>query len=310
MSRAEGPAVVVVSFNTREHLRACLASVRAEAPGEVIVVDNASSDGSAEMVRTEFQDAVLHANSTNLGYGAAANQGIRACRARYTLLLNGDTRVHPGVLAAMEQYLDEHQRAAVVGPRLLNPDGTLQPSCFPFLTPFNVLVLNTGLNKLVRLLPFARKRLLPVWPHTHPRVVPWVKGAALAIRREAFESVGGFDVGYFMYAEELDLCFRLRARGWETHFAPVANVVHVEAASTMQFRPDMAARLFASIQHFYQQHYSPAYLRRFRWVIKAIMLKRILRDTILRWLARDPAVRRRLAGDLLLWRRIIRERRQ
>ncbi|HEX3128319.1 MAG TPA: glycosyltransferase family 2 protein, partial [Thermoanaerobaculia bacterium] len=137
-------AVVVVNHNTRDLLRSCLETVRAEAAediAEVVVVDNASTDGSPEMVRTGFPEVRVLANRHNPGYGAGANQGIAACRAPYILLLNSDTRLGGGSVAALTDWLDRHPRAAVVGPRLVNPDGTLQSSCFPELTPFNVLAL-------------------------------------------------------------------------------------------------------------------------------------------------------------------------
>ena len=303
-------AVVVVNYDTRDHLRACLTTIRVEAPREVIVVDNASSDDSAGMVRAEFPEVMLHANTTNHGYGAAANQGIHACRASYVLLLNSDTRLQPGALSAMGDYLDLHPRVAIAGPLLRNPDGTRQPSCFPFLTPLNVLVLNTVLCELVGFLPFLRGRFLPAWQHDSACAVPWVKGAALAIRREAFDAVGGFDESYFMYAEELDLCYRLGAAGWETHYAPVTSVTHVEGASTMQRRPEMLSRLFASIGHFYRRHYPPAYRPRLRWAVTAVMWQRILKDTIRFHLAREPLLRRRYASDLVVWRQIKEEHRE
>jgi GT2 family glycosyltransferase len=261
--------VVVVNYNTRDHLRACLLTVRAEAPNEVVVVDNASSDGSADMVRAEFPEAVLHANTTNPGYGAGANLGIGTCQSRYALLLNSDTRLPRGALTVLTSYLDRHQQVGIVGPRLLNPDGSLQPSCYPFLTPLNVLVLNTVLSDVVRHVPILRERFHPAWLKDAARPVAWVKGAALAIRREAFDAVGGFDETYFMYSEELDLCYRLRAAGWETHFVPTTSVTHVEGASTMQFRPQMFSAFFASIKHFYQRHYSPNYLPRLRLAVSA-----------------------------------------
>jgi N-acetylglucosaminyl-diphospho-decaprenol L-rhamnosyltransferase len=297
-------AVVIVNYNTREHLLACLTTIRMEAPREVVVVDNASRDGSAALVRAEFPEVVLQPNTTNYGYGAAANQGIRACHAETVLLLNSDTLLRPGAIAALGNYVDRHPRFAVVGPRLLSADGTRQPSCFPFLTPLNVLVLNTILSRFVAVLPGLREHFDPAWPHDKACRVPWVKGAAIAIRREAFEAVGGFDEAYFMYAEELDLCYRLRAIGWETHFAPVTSVTHVEGASTNQVRPEMLSRLFASIRRFYMRHYPPVYLPRLRWAVTAIMWQRILKDTIRLHRARDPALRNHLADDLLLWRRI------
>src|SRR4030095_10427800 len=124
-------AVVVVNYNTLQHLRACLATVQSERPSEVVVVDNASSDGSVEMVRSEYPWVTLHANRKNLGYGAAANQGVASCTAPYVLLLNDDTLLESGGLRKLSVYLDRHPRAAIVGPRLVNPDGSPQPAWFP-----------------------------------------------------------------------------------------------------------------------------------------------------------------------------------
>jgi N-acetylglucosaminyl-diphospho-decaprenol L-rhamnosyltransferase len=125
-------AVVIINYNTCELLRACLATVITEAPSEVVVVDNASSDDSVATVETEYPHVILQVNKTNLGYGAAANQAIASCKAKYVLLLNADTLLRPGTLLALKRYLDQHPRAAIVGPRLEDPDGTLQASCYPF----------------------------------------------------------------------------------------------------------------------------------------------------------------------------------
>jgi GT2 family glycosyltransferase len=293
---------VVVNYNTRELLRDCLKSVRREGIPEVVVVDNASADGSSKMVRSEFPEVGLISNRHNPGYGAGANQGIRTTRSPYVLLLNGDTLLGEGSASRLAAWLDRNERVAVVGPRLLNPDGTLQASCFPYLTPFNVLVLNTQLNRLLRVLP----RYRPTWRGTASRTSHWVKGAALAIRREAFEAVGGFDETYFMYAEELDLCHRVHLAGWEIHYAPDATVVHVEAASTNQNRHAMAERLFLSLEQFYRRHYPDRWTRRLRWVFRAVLLERIWRDTWTAW--RNPENRQRLGADVELWRRMLRQR--
>lgn len=294
-------AAVVVNYNTRDLLRSCLESVREEGIAEVVVVDNASTDGSPGMVRSEHPGARLIANRHNPGYGGGANQGIAACSAPYVLLLNSDTLLGPGSAARLAGWLDRHPRCAVAGPRLLNPDGTLQSSCFPWLTPFNVLALNTWLNRAVRLLP----RFRPTWRGTPARDGHWVKGAALAIRREAFDAVGGFDESYFMYAEELDLCLRLRAAGWEVHYTPEATVVHVEGASTEQDRHAMAERLFLSLEQFYRRHY-PERLSGLRRVMKVVLLERIARDRWKSW--RYPERRERLAADVELWRRMLARR--
>lgn len=298
-------AVAIVSYNTREHLRACLASICADAPREVIVVDNASSDGSVEMLAASFPQVTLLANRANPGYGAAANQAIAGCASPYVLLLNSDTLLRPGALAALSAYLDRSPRAAIVGPRLLNPDGTLQPSCFPFLTPLNALLRESKLSELVRRVPLLRERYLPTWSHARPRVVPWVLGAALAIRCAAFEAVGGFDESFFMYSEEVDLCYRLRAAGWQVHFAPVTSVVHVGGASTARHRAEMAARVYQSMDHFYRRHYSAWRRRWLRLVVAYLMLRNIARDTVRLRRARQPDERGRLAEDLAVWRRVL-----
>ncbi|HEX9942234.1 MAG TPA: glycosyltransferase family 2 protein [Thermoanaerobaculia bacterium] len=300
-------AVVVVNHETRDHLRACLETVREEEPAELVVVDNASRDGSAGMVRAGFPEVRILENADNPGYGAAANQGIAACRAPHALLLNSDTRLRPGALAALGRELDRHPRAAVIGPLLLNPDGTRQPSCFPFLTPFNVLAMNTYLNRVVRHAPVLRQRFRPVYSPVPAGEVPWVKGAALAIRREAFAAVEGFDEAYFLYAEEMDLCWRLRAAGWEVRFTPEAEVVHVEGASTGRLRPEMAVQLFASLARFHRLHSSRGSLARLRWAVSLAMLEHIARDAVKSLWTRDPERRRALGDDLAVWRRVLQE---
>lgn len=301
MSGAADFAVVVVSYETRELLRACLESVRGERPAETVVVDNASGDGSAAMVRDLFPEARLIGNADNPGFGAAANQGIAASRSRYVLLLNGDTRVEPGALDALGRDLDRHPRAGLAGPLLLNPDGTRQPSVFPFLTPGVVLALNTYLNRLVRRAPGFR----PVYSVPPAGDVPWVKGAAMAIRRGAFRAVGGFDEGYFLYAEEMDLCWRLHKDGWRVRFTPEARVVHEEGASTGRLRPEMAVQLFASVGRFHRLHSSPGAEARLRWAVRLAMAEHIARDTLKSLWTSDPARRRALGDDLAVWRRVL-----
>jgi GT2 family glycosyltransferase len=294
-------SVAVVNYNVREHLRACLASAIAEVPSEIVVVDNASSDGSVEMIRTEFPGIVLLANSINCGYGAAANQAVTACSAPYVLLVNGDTVIHPGTLSTLSIYLDRHPHAAIAGPRLLHADGTPQASCFPFPTPFNVFLEVFNLNTVIRSLLFIRDRYLRAWRHDDPRIVPWALGAALGIRREAFEAVGGFDESFFMYSEEIDLCYRLCGVGWRTHFVPNATITHIGGASTVQQRAQMAVRALRSTIDFYHRHYSRRQLREVKLILATAMLAKLARD-ILRWcITREITRQRRLAEDIRVW---------
>ena len=298
-------AVVIVNYNTREFLRSCLATVQSEAPSEVVVVDNASSDGSAEMVQTDYPWVVLYANRTNRGYGAAANQAIARCTAKYVLLLNSDTLLPSGALQALSTYLERHPRAAIVGPRLLNSDGTLQASCYPFPGTLTWFLDNDDIRWLVRHIPVLRDRLFRTWPHTYARVVPWVKGAALMLRRQAFEEVGGFDDSFFLFFEETDLCHRLSTAGWETHFAPITAVVHVGEASTVQRATDMTVQLVASNLKFCRQHYSRIWSTGLATIMKITILARFVRDTIRAHTERDPSKRARIAADVAAWQRVL-----
>jgi GT2 family glycosyltransferase len=300
-------AVVIVNYNTREHLRACLESVRPEDPVDLIVVDNASTDGSQEMVREHFSEVSLLANEDNPGFGAAANQGVRASSAPFALILNSDTRLESGALGVFADYLESHPRAAVVGPHLVFPDLRHQPSTYPRLTPFNTLVLNTYLLDVVRMIPGLRNRYASIWSPTPPGPVAWVKGAAMAVRRTAFDEVSGFDEEYFMYSEEVDLCHRLETAGWEIHFTPGTRVIHVEGASTSTRHEEMSVRLFESMDLFYRRHWSDGQRFRLRIVVAIVALQRILRSGISYVRNREPEHRLRIRRDWRIWIRILRK---
>jgi GT2 family glycosyltransferase len=298
-------AVVVVSYNTRELLSTCLESVLAEAPSHVVVVDNASTDGSSEMVTGRFPSVTLRSNPSNIGFGQAANQGIRACPSAYVLLLNCDTILFPGALDALSEYLDQHPSAAVIGPRLLNPSGSNQASERSFPTPLDLALDWSHAYDLVGCTPlrglFARTRRQD---RAHP--VAWIVGAALGIRCAAFDLVSGFDPSFFMYFEEVDLCYRLRRAGWDIHFAPVASVMHVGGASTRQRRTDMIVQFFESLGRFYDRHCTPGQRRWLTVMVPMLALARLARDAT-RWgLTHDPAARRMVGGDIAAWLRLLR----
>ncbi|MEA2562775.1 MAG: hypothetical protein QOH06_4279 [Acidobacteriota bacterium] len=285
-------AVVLVTHNDRELLLGALASVRGS---EVIVVDNASTDGTAEAVRRAFPEVRL-LESPNDGYGAAANRGIAACSAPFVLLLNSDVVVRPGALRALAGYLESHPRAGLAGPRLENPDGTLQRSCFAFLGTARLAIEKTVLGRcLGRLSGWS----VHYGPYDQPRTAPWVLGAALALRREAFEAVGGFDPAFFLFGEEVDLCYRLWQTGWEVHYAPSATVMHVGGASTAA--PEFEVRRVESARRFYRLHYPPMRAAVLDGLIRTAMRLRWVRDSLRLRLVRDGRRRSRLAQDLAIW---------
>lgn len=297
--------VIIVNFNTRDHLAACLNTIPRESCPEVIVVDNASSDGSVEMLGADYPWVTVLANHANLGYGAAANLGIRHSAADYALLLNSDTRLEPDSLRNLGCYLDNHPTVAIVGPRLANCDGTLQPSCYHWPTPAGFLLDESGIGPSLRRIPIVRDAYLRTWQHDKARAVPWVLGAALAIRKRAFEDVDGFDESYYMYFEEADLCRRLSARGWQIHFAPVTTVTHEGGASTSQLRADMLTQVYASLRHYYCCHLPERQLTELDLAIKSVMVGRRVRDSIRVRMASPSTDKSRLREDLRGWRRVL-----
>lgn len=228
--------VIVVSYNTRELLRACLASV-ARAADEVpdvrtIVVDNASADGSQELVRGEFPGAALIALGENIGFGPANNRGLKAGKGAYLLFLNSDAELKDGALRALTNVLDEHPVCAAVGPRLEYPGGRFQLSCRRFPTVARTFWNTAGLQER-----FPRRfRSLHVWlteaEHVPGAKVDMVSGACFLMRRGYLESIGGFDENIFLYEEEMDVMLPARRRGLEVRYCPEARVIHHHGAST------------------------------------------------------------------------------
>jgi hypothetical protein len=286
--------VAIVSYNTAPLLRRCLESVVHHTPGPVLVVDNRSTDGSAELVRREFPSVRVRAEAENRGYGAAANLAVGELGTRYVLLLNADTELTPGTVETLAAYLDDHPTAAMAGPRIVTVTGRYEPSVYRFPTPMPLLLYESGVG---RMLGLGRRS---EW---RPRRVDWVLGAVLAIRREAFEAVGGFDEAYFLYQEEVDLCYRLRAAGWEIHYAPVATVLHVGGASTTQSAAETFGQYVRSTQRFARLRLSRPRAAGVRAVLTAVLVARLVREAAqLAW-ARDRERREHLRGRIAAWRR-------
>jgi N-acetylglucosaminyl-diphospho-decaprenol L-rhamnosyltransferase len=264
-------SIVIVSYNTRGLLRGCLDSVLASLGSglsfEVFVVDNASADGSAAMIREDFPQVHLLANPKNQGFAASNNQAIRESSGRYVLLLNPDTVARQGALQRLMGVLEERNGTGVVGPRLLFPDGSLQHSAFTFPTlamvfldffPLEDRLLNARVNGRYPRALYERGEPFPI---DHPL------GAALMVRRQVIDEVGLLDERFFMYCEEVDWCMRIKKAGWEILCCPQAEIVHYVAQSTRQFRDDMYVELHRSRYRLYEKHYGRGFRRVARWLV-------------------------------------------
>ena len=229
-------AVIIVNWNAREDLRHCLQSLLTDpklaVDYSVWVVDNASSDGSAGMVASEFPNAHLIVNTENVGFSKANNQAIALTDSRYAFLLNSDAAIHPGALEALVAYADAHPKAGVIGPKVLNPDGSLQFSCRRFPSLGAGFFRNTYLGRLFPNNKFARDYLMTNFDHAHDVPVDWVSGCAMLLRREMVDEIGALDERFYMYCEDVDLCQRAWDSGREVVYAPSAVVTHAIGRSS------------------------------------------------------------------------------
>lgn len=301
-------SIIVVNWNTRDLLATCLESILSTSGSDVgpylshgtfildvLVVDNASSDGSIQMVRERFPWVRLIANSENIGFAPANNQAIRHSQARYVLLLNSDTQVCPGALGQMVRFMDEHPGAGGCGPLLLNPDGSLQPSCHPMLTPGREFWRLMFLDKLWRRATYAQEG----WDREAPRRVEVVKGACFLLRRAALDQVGLLDETYFMYTEEVDICLRLTLAGWQLWWVPQAVVKHYGEASSRQMAEPMYVQLYRSKIQFYRKFGGARWADRFKQLLRLAYGLRWLVFTLAAPASEKIAVRARVYRRLL-----------
>lgn len=218
-------SIVIVNWNTREMLRDCLRSVLSglgPLAAEILVSDNASSDGSVEMVRAEFPAVRLIVNDRNLGFAGGNNVALRVATGRHVLLLNTDTLVHGDVLPEAVAWLDAHPAVGVLGPRVLNADGSVQPSCSAFPSLRHLAMQTLGLTRIAALDAYR----MTGWDRASERRVDVISGAAMFVRRAAMAEVGLLDEAFFFYGEETDWCHRFRRAGWELVFAPIPEITH------------------------------------------------------------------------------------
>jgi len=246
-------SVSIVNTNNRDLLLACLgslheAAVRSEGAVEIVVLDNASEDGSADAVRGRFPEVRVIEQARRAGFGANHNTVIRSTKGRYVYVLNEDTTSEDWAFERLAGYLDANPRVAALGPRIVYPDGRHQDSAWRFPTP---LVATLGL------LSVGKVGVKQSWGIAARRV-DWVTGAAVLLRRAALEEVGLFDEGFFLYSEEVDLCARLRQAGWEVRYFPEVAVVHHESQYSAGIPERRINEMWRSRHRYWRKHHSRA----------------------------------------------------
>ena len=290
-------SVVIVSWNVRELLERCLQSIVTEAvPGpddgvfllegweiEILVVDNASSDGSSEMVHDQFPQVHLIVNGENRGFTAANNQGLVLSQRRYLLLLNPDTEIVCDALATMIGYKQPNAEARAQGPRLLHTDGSPQSSRRRFPTFSTALVESTVVQEWWDDNRILRRYYMSDTADDAVQRVDWVVGACLLVRREAYEQVGSLDEGFFMYSEELDWCRRIKAAGWEVVYLPTATVIHHEGKSSEQVVPARHIHFQSSKVRYFRKHHGAFQAEALRWFLLLTYVYQAAREG-LKWL--------------------------
>ena len=290
-------SIIVVSYNARDHLERSLASV-ADGPSEVIVVDNASTDGSPELVRERFPSVRLLELPENRGFGAGNNEGMRIASGRYFLLLNSDAWPVGDAVTRLLAFMDANPGVGVAGPRLVGTDGRLQKSVRGFPTVWRIATEYFFLRKLAPGSRALNAFYGAGFDYSERREADFLMGAVLMLRRASVEQVGDFDTDFFMFSEETDLCYRMKEAGWTVEFSPEAEFVHVGGASTKpewnrMYREQLRGHLLFLAKH---ESLSQAERAR-RMLVRALRLRGLLfrgerGETYRRaadWLASAPA---------------------
>lgn len=250
-------SIIVVTWNSQEFIRNCLDSIFLSGgnfSSEVIVVDNASSDQTTKIVEELYPQVNLIQNKKNLGYAKANNQGIEVATGEHILLLNPDTQVLEDALSLMCEFMEENPKIGALGPKLLNPDKSVQLSCREFPT-FSTLVWEfLGLSRL-----FPKSKVFGKWKMGYfdfdePREVDQPMGSCLMLRRETLEDVGVFDENFVMFFNDVDLCYRIKKSGWKIYFYPEAKVIHHKGASTRKAKAKMIWLSHLAFYKFFKKH--------------------------------------------------------
>lgn len=274
-------SIIIVSWNVKDDVLNCLKSIRMHPPRhpyEVIVVDNSSTDGTVEAIKSNFAEASVIANNTNRGFAAANNQGIIVAQGQYLLLLNPDTLVYPGSLDTLIEFMENNPNVGICGPKLLNGDGTIQPSVRHLPTFRSALYRNTILRTFGVFRKHYQKYVMSDFTYDRQTDVDHVKGAAMMTRWPAIEQLGGMDEQFFMCYEEFDLCLRMKQAGWRVVFLPDATITHLGARSGSQIPAQLRAMSLMSMFKYFRKHRGAFVTGMFGLLFKpAVILRHIYR---------------------------------
>lgn len=255
--------VIIVSWNTCQLLDRCLAALLDELKNqqltvdfsEIFVIDNASADNSAAMVRQKYPQVNLIANTENLGFAKANNQALKQCKGEYILLLNPDTEIRPNALGILINFLDTNPKAGVIAPQLINTDGSVQLSCRAFPSFAGMLAELTGISRLARPGSKWREYKMLDWGHDTEREVDQPEGACLLIRKVLFDQLGFFDEEYFMLFEEVDWLYTAKTAGWQIWFTQRAQIVHHYGQSIKQVKTKMILSSHKGMYRYWYKHH-------------------------------------------------------
>ncbi len=259
-------SVIIVSYNVSSFLQQCLQSLyqpHSKYKFEVWIVDNASTDGSQQIIQSQFPEVHWIQNQQNLGFATANNQAIVKSQGRFIWLLNPDTVLVNDALAPLVEFLDKNPQTAACGSRLLNPDGSLQPSCYPFPTLRREFWRLFHLDSILRISSYPMQQ----WNINHHHEVDNIQGASLLVRKSFLDQVGFLDNSFFMYTEEVDLNYRLKKAGWKNFWIPRSEIIHYGGQSTKQNQTEMFLQLYKTKIQFFQKHYGQTT----KWIYKLIL---------------------------------------
>ncbi len=254
-------SVVVVTYCSRPHIAECLRALdraHGDLAMEVVVVDNASTDGTVDEVRAQTPLVRIVETGDNLGYAKAVNRGVRESSGEFVLVLNPDCTVGDDSLRNLLAWMREHPRCGVAGPLICNPDGSVEMSARAFPGPGAFLFNRYSLPTLLWPgNPWSRRYLLSDWDHASPRSVDWISGACMCVRRAAIAQAGGMDEAYFMFNEDVDWCHAMKDAGWSVDFVPCARVIHAVGASRKRVSGRIIVERHRGMIHYFRKYHHP-----------------------------------------------------